>query len=101
MLPNITYIGISVNYSAKIEGIEVGPAIIQCFLLCWTGDYPAQCEVGKFLGTGGAHPCRHDKDEGIILPYYIISFKKYKYRSSIQQWEQSIVPWKLPFPLSS
>ena len=63
-IPIITRIGISVNYSATIGGIEVGPAVIRCILLCWTGDHPAQCEVGKFLGTGGAHPCRRDKVEG-------------------------------------
>ncbi len=32
-------------------------------MLCWTGDFPAQCEVGKFL-RGGVHPCRRDTLEG-------------------------------------
>jgi len=39
--------------------------VIRCLLLCWTGDHPAQCEVGKFLGAGGTHACRRDKVEGI------------------------------------
>ena len=58
------FVGIQVNYAAKVENIEPGPAIIRCLILCWTGDHPAQCEVGKFLGAGGLHACRHDKVTG-------------------------------------
>lgn len=57
-------LGILVNYKGSIAGIEPGPAVIRCLLLCWTGDHPAQCEVGKFLSTGGVHACRCDKLEG-------------------------------------
>lgn len=57
-------VGIHVNYRGKIEGLEPGSIQIRCLLLCWTGDHPAQCEVGKFLSTGGIHACRRDKLEG-------------------------------------
>ena len=30
--------------------MQPGPAIIRCIILCWIGDHPARCEVGKFLG---------------------------------------------------
>lgn len=57
--------GVQVDYAARIAGIEPGPANIRCLLLCWTGDHPAQCEVGKFLGAGGFSACRRDKVQGI------------------------------------
>ena len=64
------YIGVEVNYPVNIAGIEPGPAVIRCLLLCWTRDHPAQCEVGKFLSSGGLHACRRDEVEGsyIFLP---------------------------------
>ena len=58
------YIGLKVDYKGRVAGIDPGPAVLHCLLLCWTDDHPAQCEVGKFLSSGGVHPCRRDKLEG-------------------------------------
>ena len=57
------------NYAAKIANIEPGPTVIRCLLLCWTGDHPAQCEIGKFLGAGGFSACRRDKVTGICTKF--------------------------------
>ncbi len=54
--------GIPVDYKGRVAGIEPGPTVIRCLLMCWTGDNPAQCEVGK--SSGGVHACRRDKLEG-------------------------------------
>lgn len=50
-------------YAAKVAGIPPGPAAIRCIILLWTGDYPAQSEVGKFI-NGGVRPCRRCKLAG-------------------------------------
>ena len=55
-----------VDYKGEVAGIQPGPALIRCVILCWTGDHPAQCEVGKFLGSGGVHACRRDKLQGRV-----------------------------------
>ena len=57
-------IGIEVDYKASIADIDPGPAVIRCLILCWTGDHPTQCEIGKFLSSGGIHACRRDKVKG-------------------------------------
>ena len=54
------------EYAAEINGIAPGPATIRCLLLLWTGDYPAQCEVGKFI-KGGIQPCCRCVLEGKVL----------------------------------
>ena len=51
-------------YAAKVAGIPPGPAIIRCIILLWTGDYPTQSEVGKFI-NGGVRPCRRCKLAGM------------------------------------
>ena len=56
--------GIKVDYKAKIANIEPGEANIRCINLCWTGDHPAQCEVGNFISSGGVHACRRDHLQG-------------------------------------
>ena len=61
----ISVTGIEVDYKGTVAGIQAGPAVIRCILLCWIGDHPAQCEVGKFLGSRGVHACRRDKVSGI------------------------------------
>ena len=60
------YTGIGVDYKGEVAGIQPGPALIRCVILCWTGDHPAQCEVGKFLGSGGVNACRRDKLQGRV-----------------------------------
>ena len=58
------FIGIEVYYAGEVAGIPPGRATIRCLILCWTGDYPAQCEVGKFI-FNDVRPCRRDKLKGI------------------------------------
>ena len=60
-------IGIEVDYRGEIAGIPPGPTKVRCLLLYWTGDHPAQCEIGKFLGSGGVHACRQDQLKGKYL----------------------------------
>lgn len=43
-------------HSSPIENIRL-------LLLCWTGDHPGQCEVGKFLNQGKCG-CRREKLQG-------------------------------------
>ena len=40
--------------------LPAGNIVVCVLLLLWTGDYPAQCEVGKFI-KGGIRACRRDK----------------------------------------
>ena len=61
---HIIFIGITVQYSAEVAGIEPGDALLRCLLLLWTGDYPAQSEVGKFV-CSGIRPCRRCTLEGV------------------------------------
>lgn len=49
--------GTKVKYGRDICGHNAGETIVCCMLLCWTGDYPAQREVGKFINCG-ILPCR-------------------------------------------
>uniref|UniRef100_A0A1X7U041 Uncharacterized protein n=1 Tax=Amphimedon queenslandica TaxID=400682 RepID=A0A1X7U041_AMPQE len=85
--------GVTVEYAACVIGIEPGPATIRCLLLCWTGDHPAQCEVGKFLAAGGVHACRRDKVFGTLSSssrsnqYYCGNYQ-YHYR---YQWSQRML----------
>ena len=67
LLVNNYIVGIEVDYRGEVAGMRPGPAIIRCIILCWIGDHPAQCEVGKFLGSGGIHACRRDEVEGIRM----------------------------------
>ena len=61
--------------------MEPGPIVIRCLLLCWTGDHPAQCEIGKFLGTGGYSACRCDKvtDAYILIGQALYAGRKQLY----------------------
>ena len=49
--------GNKVNYAIEINEHNAAETIVRCMLLLWTGDYPAQCEVGKFMNCG-ILPCR-------------------------------------------
>lgn len=44
-------------------GLQPGDFTVRVLILLWTGDYPAQCEVGKFINAGIC-PCRRDKLNG-------------------------------------
>lgn len=57
-------LGIEVDYPINVDKhISPGKVKIRCMLLLWTGDYPAQCQVGKFL-CKGTFGCRVDKCKG-------------------------------------
>ena len=67
-----------VNYAASVPGPGVENAmkgstvLVRCLVLLWTGDYPAQCEVGKTI-FNGIHPCRRCKLKGksyLGMPHY-------------------------------
>ena len=62
--------GTKVKYARDIGG----ETIVCCMLLCWTGDYPAQREVGKFINCG-ILPCRRHHLRGTNIAnqstYYI------------------------------
>ena len=55
----------TVNYPIAVDSIDAGEANIRCLLLLWTGDYPAQSEVGKFL-CKGTQGCRIDNSKGMV-----------------------------------
>ena len=59
------------NYTATIAGISPGKATIRCCILLWTGDYPAQCEVGKFI-KNGISPCRRCEVKGELCTNFAI-----------------------------
>lgn len=71
--------GIQVNYSQPVAGIAPGPTRIRHLLLCWEGDHPAQCEVGKFIKCG-KNGCRRCRKVGTWVPhanhYYYPGFRK-------------------------
>lgn len=50
--------GTKVHYARDIGGCISGEAIVRCMLLLWTGDLPAQCEVGKFINCKRHKHCR-------------------------------------------
>lgn len=69
------FLGINVYYSAEIMGIPPGNALLRCLILLWTGDYPAQSEVGKFV-CSGIRPCRRCKLEGVHLHKITVAIAK-------------------------
>ena len=56
-----------VEYVGDFPHLPAGNIGVRVLLLLWTGDYPAQCEVGKFI-KGGILACRTDKVKGTINP---------------------------------
>jgi len=91
-------IGIQVDYKGTVAGISPGPAKIRCLLLCWTGDHPAQCEVGKFLGSGGLSACRRDQLQGMFTLMLCVNVYTV-YRTTCRRL-YSILLWELPLSLS-
>ena len=51
-------------YAGNFYCIPSGRVKLRCLLLLWTGDYPAQCEVGKFI-KDRLMSCRRDKLKGV------------------------------------
>ncbi len=70
-------IGVEVTYAAEVAGIPPGPATVRCMILLWTGDYPAQSEVGKFI-CNGVRPCRRCELVGMLMSqaftYYYLEY---------------------------
>ncbi|XP_044180985.1 uncharacterized protein LOC122962134 [Acropora millepora] len=69
--------GLEVNYVRSFPCLPSGTSIIGALILLWTGDYPAQHEVGKFI-KHWLLPCRRDKLKGTINPeggstYYYVN----------------------------
>ena len=48
-----------IDYSLQLPDIPAD-TLIRCLILLWSGDYPAQCEVGKSI-SGGKRACRREK----------------------------------------
>lgn len=59
----LTLSGLPVNYARPFPCLPAGMMNIRVLILLWTGDYPAQHEVGKFI-KHGILPCRRDKLKG-------------------------------------
>uniref|UniRef100_A0A7M5XBD8 Uncharacterized protein n=1 Tax=Clytia hemisphaerica TaxID=252671 RepID=A0A7M5XBD8_9CNID len=55
--------GVEVQYPIDVGDLKAGKAKIRCMLICWIGDYPAQCQIGKF-SCKGTYGCRVDKCKG-------------------------------------
>ena len=53
------------EYVGDFPELDLLPGFIdvRVLLLLWTGDYPAQSEIGKFI-NGGILACRRDKHKG-------------------------------------
>lgn len=53
------------EYVGNFPELDLLPGFIdvRVLLLLWTGDYPAQSEIGKFI-NGGILACRRDKHKG-------------------------------------
>lgn len=68
--------GTKVKYATDvIDGCSSAvETVVRCLLLLWTGDYPAQCEVGKFINCG-IFPCQRHYPRGTNIgnrsTYYI------------------------------
>lgn len=70
----VCFKGIEVYYAGTVAEIPPGNAVIRCMILLWTGDYPAQCEVGKFI-KNGVQPCRRCDLKGIfkIILHFLLT----------------------------
>ena len=74
--PTSVMTGTKVKYAKDVIGgcSSAVETVVRCLLLLWTGDYPAQCEVGKFINCG-IFPCRRHYLRGTNIcnrsTYYI------------------------------
>ena len=68
---------LEVNYAQSFHCLPSGKIKIRCIILLWTGDYVAQCEVGKFVKCG-VLPCRRDKLKGVAIVKCYKLFKNFK-----------------------
>lgn len=66
LIPNLfneKKLGVEIDYPYSTEGVSNGKTVVRAMLILWTGDLPAQCEVGKFI-FAGKHGCRRDELKG-------------------------------------
>lgn len=90
--------GYDVEYACDIDGLPNRNDKIRHLLLCFTGDYPGICEVGKFL-RGGKSSCRRCKVLGVNLEQSNHNQKYYgknRYHSRYF-WEKRNLDTELPF----
>ena len=66
-------LGVDVDYALDIPGYPAGDTTIRCIILCATGDYPAQCEMGKFI-NGGIMACRRDYMKGFLFSCILFQY---------------------------
>ena len=95
------FVGIEVYYCGEVAGIPPGKATVRCIILRWTGDYPAQCEVGKFI-FNGVCPCRREELEGIrvtrntaTLTFIVRHATLFRHKS---RGYKAMLLWGLPLP---
>ena len=80
--------GTKVKYATDVIGgcSTVVETVVRCLLLLWTGDYPAQCEVGKFINCG-IFPCRRHYLRGTNIANrstYYIANNRHRIRFPVQ-----------------
>lgn len=66
------------EYMGDFRDLPAGNIVVRVLLLLWTGDYPAECEVGKFI-KGGILACRRDKLKGEKQRITIIIYTLHNY----------------------
>lgn len=54
----LAFLGYEVDYVGDFTGLGLQPGnfIVRVLILLWTGNYPAQSEIGKLI-NGGIYPC--------------------------------------------
>lgn len=58
--------GLKVSYPLQLKNNQFQSSAVEnicLLLLCWTGDHPGQCKIGKFLNQGKCG-CRREKLSG-------------------------------------
>lgn len=74
--------GLTIN-NFEPSGIET----VRILLLCWTGDHPAQCEIGNFLNQGkcGCRRCKMRGQQGEHSHHYYYGSNRFHCR---HPWEK-------------
>lgn len=76
----VWYLGLEVSYAATVPGVpnatKGSTTLVHCLVLCWTGDYPPQCETGKTI-FNGIYPCRRCKLQGGYVCMYSVTVSNF------------------------
>ena len=80
--------GTRVKYATDVIGgcSSAVETVVRCLLLLWTRDYPAKCEVGKFINCG-IFPCRQHYLRGTNIgnrSTYYIANNRHRIRFPVQ-----------------